>query len=181
MVSGGYGQSFDRPLKLTLSAEKNIYALGDEIEFSLDFMNTSPQDIYIYVSNLDRAKLFNMTDEKGNKPSYQTAAVYDVMWNQEDYKLIKAGGHYVWKIKAKVLNNKGPMLDFGGSTIRLTGAGKFQMSVVYQGWDGLTSDKNGKPIAISKKLGIKNVFVGMLTSNTVPIELKELIDRIVSL
>ena len=172
LVVNGYCQKSPQFFQLRITSDKKIYEAEGNIEFLLFFKNMTKEDMYIYIADIYNADLLTITDETGNSQPSETTVIYDVMWNERDYKLVKAGEEYKWNIKAKIRKEKNPVIDFGDSLIRLTHPGKFKIFVTYEGWDGVTTDKDGKQITISRKLGLKNVFVDSIISNTILIEIK---------
>ena len=159
------------PLKLTLKSDKGAYRVGDEIEFILNFQNTSKIDVCTYINTHYPAHSFNITNEAGTKQLAETLIKYDTVWAKENYKLIKAGENFKWIVKARVLKDKGLYLDFKDSSIRLVGPGEFRAAFRYKGRDGLTTDEEGRQIHISEKFKLQNAFIGDLISNTISIKI----------
>ncbi|MFH1092917.1 MAG: hypothetical protein V1739_02025 [Candidatus Omnitrophota bacterium] len=158
--------------QFTITSDKKIYKPEDNMEFLLILKNITPEDRYIYIEDIYNADLFTITDEAGNNQPSERTIMYDIMWDEKDYKLVKAGEEYKRNIKAKIRKEKNSVIDFDDSLIKLAHSGKFKVFVTYDGWDGITVDTDGKEIAISKKIGLKNVFVDSLISNTILIEIK---------
>lgn len=168
----GHPDSSIHPLQLNISTAKNTYRIGDTIKFMLTFTNRTKEDRYIYFDGLYNAHLFNVTGKSGIKAPFVGKVIYDVMWSKEHYKLIKSGGNFKCEIKAEVRKDKGIVIDFKDSLIEISHPGKYKIFVSYEGWDGITTDKNGEQIEISDFLGLKNVFTNELVSNTILREIK---------
>ena len=171
MVSVGYGE--DQPLQLIIKSDKNVYEVGDEIEFLLEFINRSDKNSYIYLDEFYNAELFSIVDTEGNYKAIEQKVKYDLMWTKEGYKLIKEADRYRWNVKASIQDSSNPLIDFGDSLIKLERLGKFNITANYRGWDGITVDDDGQEISVSGYLGLKDAFVSTLTSNTITIEVVE--------
>jgi len=61
-------------------------------------------------------------------------------------------------------------IDFEDSLIRLPGPGLYRIRGVYRGWDGMTTDLEGRTVRISRKLGLENVFTGEIRSEEALLE-----------
>lgn len=173
-----------RTFTLDLSSDKDAYAIGDDVEFLLTFKNTSQEARFVYIDGLYNALKFGVVDQQGHARITRYTAVYDVVWQKENYKSVEAGKEYVWRIKAKLRRepelkkynlapdnkNDNLFLDFGDSLVWLMRPGRYSFSFVYEGWDG-GKDEFGNKIA-NPKSGLKNVFAGKLTSNVLSIEIR---------
>lgn len=171
-VLPGYCEEPAKVFQLTLTSDKTVVTAGERIEFQIIFKNLSPEDRYMYIENIDNADVFTITDTEGNIHPAVITVAYDMMWDEKNYKLVKTGEEYSWKITATIRKEKEYVLDFGDSVITVAHPGKCQVVVTYHGWDGIVTDTEGKQIALSKKLGLKNVFVDTVVSNTMMIEIQ---------
>jgi hypothetical protein len=172
LVTYGLCQESSEVFRIFFSSDKASYQSQDEIEFTLAFHNITRDDRYIYIDNFYYALLFTVTDEAENKQSIEMTIKYDIMWDKNNFKLVKAGEVYDYKIRAKIRKEKNPVIDFKDSLFRLTHPGTFKIYATFQGWDGMTTDTNGKQVPISQYLGLENVFLGQSISNTILIEIK---------
>jgi len=91
---------------------------------------------------------------------FKKTVIYDLIATKEEFRLVKEGGSFRWTITAKIKKDDNLVLDFQDSSIELPRVGKFIISVIYKGWD-------------NKQFGLKNVFIGILKSNDITIEILE--------
>lgn len=186
--NNGNGTAAMPVLLLNLRSDKSEYKVGDEIQFTLTLKNIAAAAERIYLQPHDTATLFGFKDAQGRilPVSLNYITRRDVMWAKEDFRSIKPGENFEWVIHAKLskkLGNKNIQMDFKDSSIvldfdrarvaGLSGTAEFNPFAHYQGWDGMTTDEQGKPIRVSEKLGMKNVFTGSLTSWVSTVEVKE--------
>ena len=164
--------NFSKSLQLILSVDKQIYSVGENINFLLTFKNVSMERIHIFEPEYYYAELLRIIDEKNNTMRWKRKVFYDLMWSKDDFKLIEPKSNHKWVITGMIALCNGKLLiNFGDSVIFLKKAGKYEVSVEYEGWDGLTTDKIGKTISVSEALSLKNVFIGSLISNTIGFEI----------
>jgi len=168
-----YATPRQQPLVLEVQSDKQLYRVGDTITFILNFENKTLEDRNIYIENIYWGTHFKVTDETGTAQPSEYSVIYDLVWSEDLYHLVKAKEVYRHTIVANIVGDSegNLMIDFNDSFIKLNQLGKFDVFVSYEGWDGTTTDKDGKAVPISEKFGFENVFLGKLKSNTITIEI----------
>ncbi len=152
----------EKPIKLTISSDKETYEVGDEVWINFTFKNVSnkPIDVLIFESEYPLYHDFEFLDTDGKKIGYIRQEIDSIKRSTREEK-IASGGEYTTKVplhkwKLGTLNNG--VYNNVGSEAR-----KIQVKGVYFIPDGINFVvKEGE-----------NIFFGWLISNIITIEVKD--------
>lgn len=143
-----------QPLQLTIKSDKQVYEVGEEIIISGYIENTSKQDTYIYPLEQTLTVTYDIIGPQGNKIDVPLPIIDLWTPKKDDFVLIKAGGSLPKTFKLYLTREVFPALS-----------GIYTISVKYDVWDKGYYE-NGKFMDL-------NAWTGMLTSNTIIIEVVE--------